>query len=100
MNTLLTIAGTLYVLLVLALCAWLLLRGITHSFVGLFAAGALLELIPRFGFLVLREVPGGFPLHAGLIPILSVFGILGILSFAAGFITLTMFLLSAPKTDL
>ena len=50
----------LYLLFLLGLFTFLLIRGVTHSFIACFAAGALLELIPQLGFLVIRSMPGGF----------------------------------------
>ena len=37
--------GALYYLLILGLCTFLLIRGITHTFVALFACGAFLQAI-------------------------------------------------------
>jgi len=88
----------LYLLLVLGLCTYLLIRGITHSFIALFAAGALVQMIPRLGFLAMHEAPGGFAANSSYIPMLSIFGMLGSLCFAGGFIALTMFLLRTAKT--
>jgi hypothetical protein len=87
----------LYILLVLGLCTYLLIRGVTHAFVGIFAAGALIELIPRLGFIALHQAPGGFGGNAKFIPILTAFGLLGTICFAAGFVSLTTFLLTNTK---
>ena len=93
MNTISLALAIIYLLLVLGLCTWLLMRGRAHSFVGLFALGALLELVPRVGFLTLQTVPGGLGANTQFFPLLSLFGIAGTLCFAGGFITLTNFLL-------
>ena len=70
-----------YLLLVLGLCTYLLIRGITHLFVGLFAVGALLQMIPRLGFIALSEAPGGFAANSSHFHMFSIFG--GSASFAS-----------------
>jgi hypothetical protein len=85
MNNISIILPLLYLLFVLGLCTYLLIRGITHSFVAAFACAAFLQMIPHIGFLVLHELPGGFAANAQYYPILSIFGALGILCFAIGF---------------
>ena len=76
---------------VLAVCIYLLVRGVTHLFVPLFAAGALLELMRTLGFLVLQR--GGFTGNMHLVPIVSLIGTIGMLLSAAGFVALAAFLL-------
>ncbi|MGZ4966402.1 MAG: hypothetical protein ACXWAV_07240 [Chthoniobacterales bacterium] len=98
MNSFAFVIPLLYSLFLLGLCTFLLIRGITHSFIACFAAGALLELIPQLGFLVLREMPGGFSAHAGYYPMLMIFGAFGTICFAAGFLLLAQFLLASSKT--
>ncbi|MFL6530087.1 MAG: hypothetical protein ACJ8HU_05720 [Chthoniobacterales bacterium] len=83
----------LFNLLVIALCAYLLIRGITHLFVGLFAAGALLHLLQTMGFAVFSRMPGGIGAYSTLFPLLMILAALGTFLFAAGFISLTLFLL-------
>ena len=88
----------LYLLFLLGLFTFLLIRGVTHSFIACFAAGALLELIPQLGFLVIRSMPGGFSANSGYYRILMIFGAFGTIAFALGFVLLAKFLVSAPKT--
>ena len=85
--------GALYFLLVFGLSTLLLVRGVTHIFVGLFACGAFLHLLQSLGFVFLRQAPGGFGANARFFPILGAVGALGTIVLAAGFISLTMFLL-------
>ena len=86
----------LYLLFLLVLFAFLLMRGVTHGFIACFGIGALLELIPQLGFLALRSMPGGYGANRGYYPILLVFGAFGTIAFAIGFVLLAKFLL-APK---
>ena len=88
----------LYFLLLLALCTFLLMRGITHTFVGLFAAGAFLHVIQMLGFFFMRQAPGGFNANTRYFPIFSAIGAFGTIVSAAAFISLTMFLLRSNKT--
>ena len=87
----------LYLLFLLGLFTYLLIRGVTHSFIACFAAGALLELIPHLGFLAMQEMPGGFSANRSYYPILMVFASIGTFCFAAGFLLLAKFLLTTPK---
>ncbi len=87
----------LSVFVVLALQIYLLIRGIVHSFVGLFAASALLHLIQALGFLALELARGGISAHNRYLPMLSAFGILGGLVSLAGFVALALFLLKREK---
>lgn len=89
----------LYLLFVLALCAYLLVRGITQTFVGLFACGALLEIVPQIGFLVMQQAPGGFDAKASFLPLLSICGMLGTLCFAVGCALLAQDLLKTNKSE-
>ena len=84
----------LYLLFVLGLCTFLLVRGVTHSFIALFASGALLHMIPQLGYVILRQMPGGFSAYDRFLPVLSIFGAFGTLCFAAGFLLLARFLLA------
>ncbi len=52
----------LYLLFLLALFTFLLIRGVTHSFIACLAAGALLELIPHLGFSRCRQCRVASPL--------------------------------------
>ena len=89
----------LYFLFIIALCTYLLIRGITHSFVALFAGAAVLQMIPRLGYLVLQQTPGGFAAHSRYFPVLSGFGMFGTLVSMAAFISLAAFLLRRPQTQ-
>lgn len=84
--------GALYYLLILGLCTFLLIRGITHTFVGLFACGAFLQAVQMLGFVYLREAPGGWSANAHYFPLLSAVATFAMLIFAAGFVSLTFFL--------
>jgi hypothetical protein len=84
--------GALYYLFVLGLFSFLLMRGVTELFVACFAGGALIHLLQTLGFLYLRST-GGFSTHARFLPLLGMVGLLGTLFFAAGFISLGVFLL-------
>lgn len=83
----------LYFLLLLGLCTLLLIRGITHMFVGLFACGAFLHVIQILGYVFLRQAPGGYSANAQYLPLFTLLGALGTVVFAAAFISLTLFLL-------
>ena len=83
----------LYYLLLLGLCTFLLIRGITHLFVGLFACGAFLHVIQMLGFFYVRQAPGGFSANAQYLPIFSAIGLFGTVVSAVAFVSLTMFLL-------
>jgi hypothetical protein len=85
--------GALYFLLLLGLSTFLLVRGVTHLFVGLFACGAFLHLIQSLGFVFLRQAPGGYSANARFFPILGAVGAFGTIVLAAAFVSLTMFLL-------
>jgi hypothetical protein len=97
MNSIGFIIPLLYLLFLLGLFTFLLVRGVTHSFIGLFAAGALLELIPHLGFLAMQAMPGGFSANRAYYPLLTIVGSLGMFCFAAGFLLLAKFLLGPAK---
>lgn len=97
MNSISLLLPLLYFLLVLGLCAYLLIRGITHTFVALFAGGALLHLIQSLGYFAMQEALGGFSANRQYFPILALLGGFGTICFAAAFITLTLFLLQAER---
>lgn len=78
---------------VLGACAYLLMRGVTHSFVALFGAGALLELIRTLGLILLQRGPGGFGDNMRFLPVVTLVGTVGMLLSIAAFIALTAFLL-------
>ncbi len=84
----------------LGLCAFLLVRGITHAFIALFAGGSLLHLIQSLSYEALTQAPGGYGGNASYLPILAIFGMLATLVFALGFIALTAFLLGASKSEI
>jgi hypothetical protein len=86
-----------YSLIIFGLCTYLLVRGITHLFVGLFAGGALLHMIPSLGFMFFQFAPGGLSANARYLPFLSVFGALGALVSLAAFACLVAFLLRLQK---
>ncbi len=98
MESIAFIVPLLYLLFLLGLCTFLLIRGVTHAFIACFTAGALLELIPQLGFLAIRSMPGGFAANGGYYPLLMIFGAFGTICFAAGFFLLAKFLLGPPKT--
>ncbi|MDQ6914082.1 MAG: hypothetical protein M3128_14540 [Verrucomicrobiota bacterium] len=81
-------------LFLLGLFTYLLIRGVTHSVIACFAAGALLELIPHLGFLAMQQMPGGFSANQGYYPLLMIIASIGTLCFAAGFLLLAKFLMS------
>jgi|SRR3712207_1449260 len=83
----------LYFLFLLALCTLLLIRGVTHLFVGLFAAGAFLHIIQMLGFFYVRQAPGGYSANAQYFPIFSAIGAFGTIVSAVAFCSLTIFLL-------
>ena len=83
----------LYTVVVVGICGFLLARGFTHGFILWFGAGALLEAVPRIGFFVLQQAPGGFSADMGLVPIFSAIGRAGTICFLVGFVLLAAFLL-------
>ena len=85
--------GAIYYLLVLGIFIFLLMRGVTELFVAFFAGGALIHLLQTVGFLSMRFAPGGFGAHSRFFPLLGLVGLLAMLLFAAGFISLAIFLL-------
>lgn len=87
----------LFYLLVVCLCAYLLVRGVRHAFVSLFAAGAFLHGIQTLAYLVLLVMRGGYQSYTRYLPILGAVGALGTVLFAAAFVLLTLFLL--PRGD-
>ncbi len=93
MNLLSLVVPTLFNLLVLGLFAYLFVRGVTHLFVGLFAAGALLHGLQMFGYLLLSRMPGGVGANAQYLPAMAIAGALGTILFAVAFVLLAMFLL-------
>ncbi|HEX8279885.1 MAG TPA: hypothetical protein VF551_00795 [Chthoniobacterales bacterium] len=89
----------LYWFLVLALSGYLLMRGVTHVFVALFAAGAVMHLIQSGGIVFMRMAPGGFGANMRYLPVLQIIGFGGIILTGAAFVLLASFLLrrDAPK---
>jgi hypothetical protein len=96
-NSLAAFVPLVYALFLLGLFTYLLSRGITHSFIAFFAAGALMQLVLHLGLLALREMPGGFSATRGYYPLLSIVGLFGTLCFAVGFLLLAKVLLRAAK---
>ncbi|HEY0370016.1 MAG TPA: hypothetical protein VGC85_10485, partial [Chthoniobacterales bacterium] len=88
---------TLYSLFLVALFTFLLMRGITHTFVALFLAGSILHLAQTCGYMLLNHLPGGFGANQQYLPILAGAGVLGTIVFAAAFVSLAAFLLRAPN---
>ena len=84
-----------YFFVILGLCTYLLIRGVTHTFVCLFTAAALIELIRSMAFLLMSLAPGGFSANARYLPATTALGFLGMLLFIAGFVSLTIYLLRA-----
>lgn len=64
MNNISLALPALYFFIILALSTYLLIRGITHTFVCLFAAAAVIELIRSMAFLLMSLAPGGFSANA------------------------------------
>ena len=95
MNSLLYLLPAVYFLIILGLSTFLLVRGITHIFVCLFAAAALIELIRSMGFFFISQAPGGVGAYNTYMPIFSALGFIGMAIFIVGFLTLTLFLLRA-----
>jgi hypothetical protein len=95
MNNYSLVLPAVYFFVILGLSTYLLIRGITHTFVCLFAAAALIELIRSVGFFLMSLAPGGFSAHTSYMPALSAIGFLGMLAFTAGFVSLTIYLLRA-----
>jgi len=100
MNNLSLIVPAVYFFIILALATYLLIRGVTHIFVCLFAAAALIELIRSMGFFLISQAPGGFSANRVYMPILTGMGFLGMVIFITGFVSLTLYLLRAqpPQT--
>ena len=99
MNNLILTLPVLYFFIILGLSAYLLIRGVTHTFICLFAAAALIELIRSMAYLLMSLAPGGFSANARYMPVLSVIGFLGMLGFIAGFGSLTVWLLRAQPSE-
>lgn len=89
--------SALFYAIVIALCAYLLVRGVTHLFVGLFLAGGLLHLLQALAYAVMSRLPGGFGAYTQYFFVLAIVGALGTILFAAAFISLTAFLLRRPN---
>ena len=87
------LVAVLYTLVVVGICAYLLSRGFTHSFLLWFGGAAVLQAVPRIGFHVLQRLPGGVGANDLWLPAFSVLGLLGALCFMAGFVSLAAFLL-------
>ena len=105
MNFLAILPALLFSAFVVGVCGYLLVRGFTHSFLLLFALGALLHAIPSVGFLIMQQAPGGFGANVRWMPALQVIGLLGTFASAAAFLLLARFLLrtsaqgSRERTD-
>lgn len=86
-----------YDLILIALFTYLLVRGFTQLFIGLFTLGAVLQFAQTLAYVLFNHLPGGFNAHRQYLPILTVVGLCGTLVFLAGFIALAAYLLRAPK---
>jgi len=93
------LAGILYTLAVLGICGFLLSRGLTHAFILWFGIGAALQAVPRIGFYVLQQAPGGVGANLHWLPAFSVLGMLGALCFVVGFVALAAFLLRTKPPE-
>jgi uncharacterized membrane protein len=96
-QTISLVVPLLYTLFVIAVCGYLLARGVSHLFVMLFAIGALLHALPTVGFLLLQQAPGGISANASWLGVFSLFGVLGTLVSAAAFLLLASFLMRLPR---
>ena len=83
-----------YPIFVIGVCTFLLLRGLTHSFLVCFIVGAILHTIPTIGFALMQQAPGGFSENMRWMPALSAVGFFGSLVSAAGFVLLATHLLA------
>ncbi len=99
MNLLSLVVPALFYPLVVGLCAYLLIRGVTQLFVGLFAAGALLHMLQTLAYLVISRLPGGYGAYEHYFLILAIVGSLGTMLFAAAFISMTSYLLGHTKQE-
>ena len=98
MNNFSLVVPALYFFIILGLCTYLLMRGITHAFVGWFAAAALIELLRSMALLLMNVAPGGLGAHTRYLPAASVIGYLGMLIFIVGFASLTRYLVVESRT--
>ncbi|MEP6808603.1 MAG: hypothetical protein ABI992_00025 [Chthoniobacterales bacterium] len=89
----------LYTIIIIGICAYLLIRGLTNSFILWFGAGAIFQAIPRFGYVVLAQSSGGFTANRGWMQAFSAAGILGAVCSVAGFSTLAFYLLRTQPAD-
>ena len=83
-----------YPAFVIGVCTFLLLRGVTHSFLICFIVGALLHAMPSVGFALIEQAPGGFSGNIRWLPALSAVGFFGSIVSAAGFVLLALHLLA------
>lgn len=88
-----------YSVIALGICGYLLARGFTHSFILWFGAGAALEAVPRIGFHVLQQLPGGVGAHVKWMPAFSALGMLGTLCFVVGYLMLALFLVRTKPPE-
>ena len=84
----------LYPIFIVGVCTFLLIRGLTHSFLVCFIVGALLHTVPTVGFVLMQQAPGGFSENLRWMPALSAVGFFGSLVSAAGFVLLAIHLLA------
>ena len=83
----------IYPVFVVGFCSYLLIRGLTHSFLLCFIGGAILHAVPTIGIALLQQAPGGFGANVRWMPAFSAVGIAGSVIFAVGFILLGRHLL-------
>lgn len=98
MNLMSWLLPTLYYVFVFGVCTYLLIRGVTHLFVSLFAAGALLGIFRMLGWIALEQAPGGIGENMRYMPVLTLIGSLGMLVSVAAFFSLAAFLLRNERT--
>jgi hypothetical protein len=85
--------------LVCVCCAILLVRGVRWSFVVLFAASAVIQVLVRLSAVVVQPTTDShFAVSRGMARAAGVISVLGILFFIAGWVLLTRFLLAHHST--
>jgi hypothetical protein len=99
MNILSLLLALVYTVVVLGTCGYLLSRGFTQSFILWFGAGAALEAVPRIGFHVLEQLPGGISANVRWMAALSVVAMIGTAFFVVGFLSLAAFLIRTKPPE-
>ena len=93
MNSLYLVVPLLYSVFVVAICAFLIVRGFTHAFLLLFGIAAVLHTIPPLGFALLQAAPSGLGGNMRWMPALSFVGMIGTICSVAAFLSLASYLL-------